>query len=225
VRSAAAAMLGSYGDVGAISPLIGALDDESLIGIALRALFYLTIYIEDSRIADAMVRLLGTPRGLFDTQHAVQILEELKDARVAAIGLRLLDQAPFILPDVEGITDRTQAEAYHRSSMRNLGAFVFAKFAMNGSEELVKRLTHADAEVRASSTAALRECPNRGPHLAPFLTPLLNDVDAGVRQQATMTLQFLEPTPPVEISPETLAVVEAEFARRLKRASRKNSRF
>ncbi|MFL5245405.1 MAG: HEAT repeat domain-containing protein [Gemmataceae bacterium] len=196
VRSAAAAMLGSYGDTGAIGPLIKALDDTELTSIALGALFYLAICVKDSGIADAMIRFLEPPRGLFDTQHAVQILEELKDTRVAAIGLRLLDHAPFILPDVEGITDRTQAEAFHRSSVRFLGAFAFARFAIDATEELVKRLTHADAGVRAASTAALRECPNRGPHLAPFLTPLLEDLDPGVRQQATMTLQFLEPSPP-----------------------------
>lgn len=92
--------------------------------------------------------------------------------------------------------------------MRNLGAFAFAKFAMNATEELVKRLTHADAGVRAASTAALRDCPNRGPQLAPFLTPLLNDVDAGVRQQAFMTLRCLEPAPQVEISTARLAEIE-----------------
>ena len=224
-RSAAAAMLGSYGDASAISPLIEALDDAAITGITLSALFYLVAYIEDSRIADAMVRLLETPRVLFDTQHAIRILEELKDARVAVIGLRLLDQAPVILPHVEGVADRTQAEAYHRSSVRNLGAFAFAKFAMNGTEELVKRLTHADAGVRAASTAALRECSNRGPHLAPFLTPLLNDVDAGVRQQASMTLRFLEPAPQVEISTARLAEIEAQVMAQLERASRTKGRF
>lgn len=225
VRSAAAAMLGSYGDAGAISPLINALDDGALTGITLSALFYLAIYIKDSRIADAMVRLLETPRVLFDTQHAIRILEELKDARVAVIGLRLLDQAPVILPHVEGVADRTHAEAYHRSSVRNLGAFAFAKFAMNATEELVKRLTHADAGVRAASTAALRDCPNRGPHLAPFLTPLLNDVDAGVRQQAFMTLRCLEPAPQVEISTARLAEIEAQVVAQLERASRSQGRF
>ena len=225
VRSAAAAMLGTYGDASAISPLIEALDDAAITGITLSALFYLVICIKDSRIADAMVRLLETPRALFDTQHAIQILEELKDARVAVIGLRLLDQARVTLPHVEGVVDRTQAEAYHRSSVRNLGAFAFAKFAMNGTEELVKRLTHADAGVRAASTAALRECPNLGPHLAPFLTPLLNDVDAGVRQQASLTLRFLEPAPQVEISTAMLAEFQTQLLAQLERASRTKGRF
>ncbi len=160
VRSAAAAMLGSYGDASAISPLIEALDDAAITGITLSALFYLAIYIKDSRIADAMVRLLETPRNQFEIQHAIQILEESKDARVAGIGLRLLDEAPVILPQVEGIVDRAQAEAFQRSSVRFQGAFAFARFAVNGTEELVKRLTHSDAGVRAASTAALRDCSN-----------------------------------------------------------------
>ncbi len=225
VRSAAAAMLGSYGDASAINPLIEALDDAAITGITLSALFYLVTYIKDSRIADAMVRLLETPRNQFEIQHAIQILEALKDARVARIGLRLLDEAPVILPQVEGIVDRAQAEAFQRSSVRFQGAFAFARFAVNGTEELVKRLTHSDAGVRAASTAALRECSNRGPHLAPFLTPLLNDVDAGVQQQASMTLRFLEPAPQVEISTARLAEIEAQVVAQLERASRTKGRF
>jgi len=218
-------MLGSYGDASAISPLIEALDDAAITGITLSTLFYLAVYIKDSRIADAMVRLLETPRNQFEIQHAIQILEELKDARVAGIGLRLLDEAPVILPQVEGIVDRAQAEAFQRSSVRFQGAFAFARFAVNGTEELVKRLTHSDAGVRAASTAALRDCSNRGPHLAPFLTPLLNDVDAGVRQQASMTLRFLQPAPQVEISTARLAEIEAQVVAQLERASRTKGRF
>jgi hypothetical protein len=225
VRSAAAAMLGSYGDATAIGPLINALDDGALTGITLSALFYLAIYIKDSRIADAMVRLLETPRGLFDTQHAIHILEELKDARVAVIGLRLLDHGPVILPNIEGIPDRTQAEAYHRSNVRFLGALAFAKFATNATEELVKRLVHSNAEIRIAAAAALREDPNRGPHLAHHLTPLLNDPDPAVRQQVSMTLRFLEPSPRTEISPTTLAAAEAQVMARLQKASRKKARF
>jgi HEAT repeat protein len=218
-------MLGSYGDARAIGPLIEALDDAAITGITLSALFYLAIYINDSRIADAMVRFLETPRNLFEMEHAIQILEELKDARVAGIGLRLLDEAPVVLPHVEGIVDRAQAEVFQRSGVRFHGAFAFARFAMNATEELVKRLTHADAGVRAASTAALRDCPDRGPHLAPLLTPLLNDVDAGVRQQASMTLRFLEPAPQVEISTARLAEIEAQVVAQLERASRRKGRF
>src|SRR5205085_11854260 len=115
VRSAAAAMLGSYGDVGAIAPLIKSLDKPKLTGIAVSALFYLSLYRADTRIADAMIKFLERPRGLFETERAVHILEELKDARLATVGLRLLDDAPLVMPDIKGIPDPSAAEAYHRS--------------------------------------------------------------------------------------------------------------
>ena len=90
---------------GAIDPLIKVLDDPELTGIAVSALFYLSPYMADIRIADAMIRLLERPRGLFETQHAIHILEELKDARLATVGLHLLDHAPGIRLDAD-VTER-----------------------------------------------------------------------------------------------------------------------
>jgi HEAT repeat protein len=225
IRSAAAAMLGSYGDATAIDPLINALEDPVLTGIAISALLYLSLYIADSRIADAMIRLLERPRALFETEHAIHILEELKDARLAVVGLRFLDQAPFVIPSVEGIPDLSAAEAYQRSSVRFLGAFAFARIATQATDELLKRLTHVNPEIRAAATAALREDPHRGPHLSPHLTPLLDDPDPIVRQQASTTLRFLEATPAVDISPALLADIEIQVSAQLKKAARRKSRF
>jgi HEAT repeat protein len=225
VRSAAAAMLGSYGDVHAIDPLTKALDIPELTAIAISALFYLSLHIPDSRIADAMVRLLERPRALLETEHAVHILEELKDARLEAIGLRLLDEAPVVIPNVKDIPNLSVAQAFQRSSLRFLGAFAFAKHAANATEELVKRLAHANSEIRAAAVAALREDPHRGLHLSPHLAPLLDDPDTGVRQQASTTLRFLDPMPAIEISAEKLSEIENQVAAQLKRASQRKSRF
>jgi HEAT repeat protein len=181
--------------------------------------------MNDSRIGDAMVRLLETPQDMFVAQNAVHILESFKDPRVAEIGLRLLDEGPFLFPQGVDVPDRSQAEAYHRLSVRYAGAFAFARFATNAAQELVKRLNHPSAEVRAASVAALREDPNKGPHLAPAVTPFINDVDPVVRQQATMTLQFLAPVPEMEIPPEHLKELESQVLAQLERASRKKSRF
>ncbi|MGA2231912.1 MAG: HEAT repeat domain-containing protein [Tepidisphaeraceae bacterium] len=225
VRSAAAAMLGSYGDSRAIEPLLDALSDAAMTGVAVSALYFLSPYVADARTADAMVLLLQTPQNLFDTEHAVHILEELRDERLPAIGLRLLDEAPLTIPQVGPNFDQSKVEAHQRSSVRFLGAVVFAQRASNPTEELVKRLNHANAEVRRAAVGALREDPNKGPHLAQYLTPLTNDADADVRQQATMTLQFLEPRPQVEIPPERLAAIQQEFLVHLKRGSKRTSRF
>jgi HEAT repeat protein len=225
VRSAAAAMLGTYGDTTAIAPLIKALDIPDLTAIAISALLYISIYIADTRVADAMVRLLQTPRTLFETEHAVHILEDLKDARLSAIALHLLDNAPFILPNVEKLPNSPMAEAYHRSSIRFLGAFAFAKMSDSPTNELIKRLTHLDAAVRAAAVAALREDKNRGPHLSSHVMPLLSDPDPIVQLQASTTLQFLEPMPEIEIPPERLAELEAQVATQLNKASRRKSRF
>jgi HEAT repeat protein len=225
VRSAAAAMLGSYGDSGAIEPLVKALGDESLKSITLSALLYLSLYMKDSRIADAMVRLLEMPQDMFITGQAVHILEDFQDSRVALIGLRLLDEAPFLFPRGVEVPDRSQAEAYHRSSVRIAGAFAFARFATDATPELVKRLDHSSAEVRAASVAALREDPKKGPHLAPRIAPLLNDPDPIVRQQATYTFRSLQPATILEIPPERVAELEAQVAAQFVRASRRKSRF
>lgn len=221
VRSAAAAALGSYGDVGAIAPLIDAIDDPVLTGIALSALFYLVIPRPDPRIGDAIVQLLETPRNHYETEQAIDILEQLKDERLAAIGLRLLDEPSVILPDVEGM-DRPRAEAHQNMWMRYRGAFAFARFATHATDELVKRLIHPNPQVRAAATAALRQDPTKGPHLVPHVTPLLSDSDAEVRQQASDTLRFLEPMPKVEIPPERLAEVQAQALAQLERAARRD---
>jgi HEAT repeat protein len=225
VKSAAAAMLGSYGDVHGIVPLIKVLHNPELTAIAISALFYLSLHIPDSRIADAMVRLLERPRTLLETEHAVHILEELKDTRLEVIGLRLLDEAPVVIPNVKDIPDLSVAQANQRSSLRYLGAFAFVKLAANATNELVKRLANPNGEIRAAAAAALREDPHRGVHLTPHLVPLLDDPEPAVRQQASMTLRFLEPLPLPEISVERLAELENQVAAQLERASRRKSRF
>lgn len=225
VRRAAAATLGSYGDAGAIDPLLKALDEEVLAGIAISALFHLSLYMADARIADAMVKFLERPRVLFETEHAVHILEELKDARLAAVGLRLLDHAPVVIPNIEGIADLSVAEAYQRSGVRSLGAFAFAGIATNATDELVKRLTHTNAEIRGAAAAALRADPHRGPHLSPHLAPLLNDPNPTVQQQASTTIRFLEPVPAVEVPAALLAEIQAQVSMQREKASRRKSRF
>jgi HEAT repeat protein len=225
VKSAAVAMLGSYGDATAVGPLLEALDNSTLTGIAISALNYISICIADARIADAMVKLLEKPLPMFETEKVVRILEQLKDARLAAIGLRLLDDAPYVFPNTKGLPDPSAAEAFHRTGIRSQGAFAYARMATNPTDELVKRLTHHNAEVRTAAVAALREDPNRGPHLSPYVTPLLDDPDSAVRQQASNTLRSLEPRPVIELSPKDLAGIEAEVSALLDRASKRKSRF
>jgi hypothetical protein len=162
-----------------------------------------------------------------------------KDARVAPVSLRLLDQAAemplYTLQTVDraGISqaDLAAGDAAQRSMLCFTCAFAFVKSSTNATDELVRHLTHTNAQIRAAATAALREDPHRGPHLAQYLTPLLDDGDPAVRQQATMTLRSLDPTPApkVELSPKRLAEFEKvslELQRRIERqAARRKRRF
>jgi HEAT repeat protein len=219
-------MLGSYGDVSAIPLLIEALDDPELTGPAIGAFFYLSIHMHDSRIGDAIVRLMETPRDYYVIDHAIYILEELKDPRVASIGLWLLDHAQDVPLNIPPTAEIALAIAHQRSFLRMKGAFAFARFADSATGALVARLTHENAEIRAAAAAALRQDPQRGPHLEKHLTPLLRDGDPAVRQQAEMAIQFLKPPPPVEISPERMADALTQAEAFMKRAaSRKKDRF
>jgi HEAT repeat protein len=227
VRGAAAAMLGSYGDEYAIPPLLDALEDAQVIVAAIGSLSYLSIYMKDSRIGDALIRLLNTPRDHYITEQALYILEEIRDPRIAEVGLRLLDgdlKLQFNFPN--DFTNSEYAERYQTSSMQFAGAFAFAKFAANPTPELLSRMTHTNSSVRAAAVAALREDKNRGPQLKKFVEPLIVDPDEGVRHQASMTLRFLEPLPAIEISPEQLQAIEKMALEQLQRAAkRRKHRF
>jgi hypothetical protein len=77
VRGAAAAVFGTDGDARAIPPLIDALDNAELTAAALNALSHLSVDLHDSRIGDAMVRLLEQPHDYSVITEAIGILEEL----------------------------------------------------------------------------------------------------------------------------------------------------
>ena len=100
-------MFGSYGDASAIPPLIRDLDDAELTVAALTAPRHLSVDLHDSRIGDAMVRLLEQPNDYSVITEAIGILEELKDARVASVSLRLLDQAAEMPLSTSQTVDRT----------------------------------------------------------------------------------------------------------------------
>lgn len=226
VRSAAAAMLGSYGDTRAIPLLIEALADERLTGMAISALFYLSLHMHDSRIGDAMVNVVKTSRDYFVLDKAILILQEVRDPRVAQVGLWLLDQAPTTQFNIPAAADNAFATAHQRTALCMSGAFAFARFAEAPTNELISRLSSSKAEIRAAAVAALREDPNRGPHLKSHVEPLSNDSDDAVRQQASTTLRFLEPVPAIDIPPEQLAEVQAFAEAQLRRVkSQKTNRF
>jgi hypothetical protein len=226
VRSAAALMLGSYGDTSAIPLLIEALDDPELTGAAISALFYLSIHMPDPRIGDAMVRLMERRQDCYVLDHVFHILEELEDERVAEIGLRLLDRPDDVSSSVSASAENAEAVAHQRLNLRYTGAFAFARFARQPMAALLERLTNPSLEIRAAAVAAIREDPHKGPHLERHLTPLLQDADATVRQQAETTIQSLEPLPQVEISQAQLdQVMRLADSFRERVASRKKDRF
>lgn len=175
------------------------------------------------------MRLLEQPNDYSVITEAIGILEELKDARVAPVSLRLLDQAvemPLYTSqtvDRAGISqaDLAAGDAAQRSMLCFTCALAFVKSSTNATDELVRRLTHPKAQIREAVTAALRKI-RIVVRISQYLTPLLDDVEPAVRQQATMTLRFLDPAPAreVEISPERLAEFEKvslELQRRIER--------
>ena len=185
-----------------------------------------------------MVRLLEQPNDYSVITEAIGILEELKDARVASVSLRLLDQAAEMPLSTSQTVDRTgisqadlaAGDAAQWSMLCFTCAFAFVKSSTNATDELVRRLTHTNPQIRSGDGRLARD-PNRGPHLAQYLTPLLDDGDPAVRQQATMTLRFLAPAPAptVEFSPKRLAEFEKvslELQRRIERqAAQRKRRF
>ena len=226
VRCAAIAMLGSYGDANSIPLLIAALDDPELTNTAISALSYISIHVHDARIGDAMVLLLKTARDYYAIDQAISILSELRDSRLAEIGLRLLDHVQDIPLNIPAGADLAAAKAHQQSSLRMTGAFAFARFADHPTCELIARLTHSNSEIRVAAVAALRKDPHRGPHLESDVNPLLNDSDPAVRQQASMTIGFLKPLPKVEISPKQMAEIQSQADAVLRsHARRRKNRF
>src|SRR6185437_585565 len=92
VRAAAACMLGSYGNEHAIEPLVAALADADVAPTAVSSLYYLAIYLKDSRIADGLCGYLEKAHDPGSVSTAISVLErEFADPRLAAIALRILD--------------------------------------------------------------------------------------------------------------------------------------
>ncbi len=239
VRGAAAAMLGTYGDSSAIPPLLKAIDDPSVMYFVLNALFYLCIDIKDQRVADSLVGLIEQTSDYYILDKVVNILKDLKDPRVASLGLRLLDgelgpkfsdaQQKAIAranPDASSPGEAIQFALDHQtSSLRFAGAFAFAEFENNPAPALIARLSHENAQVRTAAVAALREVAGKGPHLADFVSPLLEDPDPIVQQQAATTIRSLQPLPQVEISPERLAEIQNQVSALLQKAANRRPRF
>jgi HEAT repeat protein len=227
VRCAAASILGYYGGAEGIPPLIRAMDVGDVRSSAIGALFHLSVQIKDPRIGDAVARLLDNPCDYFVTGEALDILQELQDRRIAEIGLRLLDgEQKLDLSSTKTAPDPREAERFQTSHFRMQGAFAFAKFAQNPTEQLLTRLTSPNADIRAAAVAALREDKGRGKHLAKFVRRLMKDPDAVVRQQASSTLQFLEIPPPPEIATEDAELLDYQILSQIQNWKKKRkSRF
>jgi HEAT repeat protein len=210
--------------------LIEALRRPELMASAVSALFEISVSMPDPRIADAIVRLMERPTDFYVADKAVSILKELKDPRVAAIGLRLLDNVESVPLNIPSTANAAAAAAHMRSQLRMTGAFAFAKFAQRATDELVTRLAHTNAGIRAAAVAALREDPGQGPHLQNHVKPLLTDPDPAVQQQASMTINWLKPMPPVEIPAEQIAEVQGQAEAMVRQivaraAARRKNRF
>jgi len=227
VRCAAVGMLGSYGTVTAVPPLIEALRDPELLASALGALFCLCFYYKDSQIADAMIGLLESSTNYFVLDKALSILSELNDARLESVSLRLLDHAHEIgFDDLKGANDPIAALEFRISSLQMAGAFAYVESANNATPALIGRLTSKTSGIRAAVVAALRKDPKRGPHLAINVKPLLKDPDANVQMQASTTLGFLKRRPEVKVSATRINEVVSDVEEMIRsRAARKKSRF
>jgi HEAT repeat protein len=175
VRAAAACMLGSYGTVAAIAPLVAAMKDPAVAAAALTPLLYLSIDRKDKRIADGLIAFLESqPHDPSSTDTAINILHhEFKDPRLAPLALRLIDD------DTIHVHSRFGA------------AFALATVApKQAANELLARLAHPSASIRQIAATAIRQTGDRRA-IAP-LRKLLKDPDPSVRQQAAMSLRFLE---------------------------------
>ncbi len=171
VRTAAAYMLGSYGDQHAVAPLVAALEDADIAGAAVSALHYLSLLTKDSRIAEGLCEFLNSPRDPTSTSTAISILEDLADPRLASIALRVLD----------GEAD---------SQLRIQAAFALVVTSDQAADYLMSRLTHENPEIRTAAAAALRKTNDR--RAVVLLRAALDDTDANVRMQAEMSLRFFE---------------------------------
>jgi HEAT repeat protein len=195
VRSSAACMLGTYGDRGAIGPLVAALEDPEVAGAAVIALNYLSLYMKEPQIADALCRYLGSPRDITSASTAISILQDFGDRRLVPIALQMLDG---------------DAMPYLRSQ----AAFAVAALGETAADDLMSRLTHDNPEVRTAAAAALRQVGDV--RAIPPLRAALKDSDPNVRIQAATSLRFLGEDVP--ISPADQAEAEEQLLAKLKAA-------
>jgi HEAT repeat protein len=223
VRCAAAAILGSYGDATAIPPLAAALTDRRIAAAAIDALGYLAMDVRDSRIGDAIVRLLRRPHDDFTTDRAVQILVELSDPRVVETGLRLLDK-----PQRRSIRARSgvgpaETVQHQRSALRQTGAAAVAKVATAPLDLLEPRLDSQNPQVRAAAAGAICQVSSGGARLRRLLNRLANDSDTHIAQAATLAIARLKPLPKFDRA--TAAAVEDAARIYALRTSRRPNRF
>jgi HEAT repeat protein len=168
-------MLGSYGTPDAVGPLAAALPDPQLAMSVASALHYLSIDVKDTRIADAFLQYLESPKpDRFIANEAIGVLQHsFHDARLAPIALRMIDDPSL---DLE---------------LRFAAAFALADVERaRAADELIARLSHADTLTRHVAATAVRQAGDRRA-LAP-LRALLHDPDANVRQQAETSIRMLE---------------------------------
>jgi HEAT repeat protein len=223
VRRAAAALLGSYGDATAIPPLTAALPDRRVRAAAIDALGYLAMYVRDSRIGDAMVRLLRQPHDYVTTDQAVWILQELADPRVVEIGLRLLEEPR--LPPIRarrGVHPDESAR-FQRGALRQTGAAAVAKVAASPLDLLEPRLDSHNPEIRAAAAGAVCMVPGKSARLRRLLNRLAKDPDANIAREARLAIARLKPLPKFDRA--TAAAVEDAMSTRSLRTSPRRNRF
>jgi len=195
VRSAAACMLGSYGDQSAIPPLVASLQDKDVAATVVSALHYLSLYYRDSRIADGLCAYLEQSPDPNSMWIAMSVLEDFQDRRLAVICERMLDRNV-------------------NSQLLSQAAFAIAALADSPVEVLAARLKHTNPEVRTAAAAALRKTEDR--RAIPLLRKALQDPDPNVRIQATMSLRFFGED--VLISPEDEAEAKQQNLEKLRAA-------
>lgn len=192
VRSAAACMLGSYGDHNAVKPLVAALDDPNVADAAVGALHYLSVYMKDTSIANGLCKFLASPRHQTPTSTAMHVLEDFRDPRLASIALTMLD----------GAVD---------SQLRFQAAFALAATSPTAADQLMARLTHANPETRAAGAAALRLINDR--RAIEPLRAALTDSDPNVRIQSAMSLRHFGED--IAVSPADEAEAKEQLRARL----------
>lgn len=171
VRCAAACVLGTYGNVDAIAPLVNALEDPDVATTVVDALRDLSLYYKSSRIADGICEYLSVPQEVTPTKTAIYILKDYREPRLEKIALRILDS------DVH-------------KGVRFVAAFALAYISEGAVDELVSRLNHKNPEIREVAAAAVRETNDRS--TIPALEKALKDENPNVRFQVETSLSFLQ---------------------------------